>query len=220
MGKTILLVVTSVLVLSAGVVVGRLSAYLPEATGSVSTSSSASTRPTTRPWWGAQLDLSSEQAQQMEAIWSDTRQKMMKLSESRHDLDHQQEQAIRDLFPSDDLKAQYDQLKSNYKTQRADMDTQRQKLIDDANERSRALLTDEQKTKWDAQRKQWHEHRGNGGPGGPSQMNHSTTRPTENNNTGSQADMRNFSESICPQKPTDSNPWDWILGNAYVYPQA
>jgi len=103
------------------------------------------------------------------------------------------------------------------------MDTQRQKLIDDANERSRALLTDEQKTKWDAQRKQWHEHHGNGGPGGPSQMNHSTTRPAENNSTGSQAGITNFPESICPQKPTDSsalseskgNPWDWTHRNVY-----
>jgi len=163
--KIVLLLSTVVLMLGAGVVVGRLSlAPLPP----VAIPQTQPDRP--RPWFD-QLALSAQQRQEMDAIWTDTKQKLHNLSmmDRRRELDRQRDEAIRALLSEQQLSA-YEQINNDFHSRIDQLDKQRQKLIDDANQRSRALLDDNQKKLWDEQSKRMHAH------GGPSTQR-STTGP-------------------------------------------
>lgn len=152
----ILLVPTVVLVLAAGMVIGRISSKLPV----------AATQPTEKPggWFDEQLNLSADQRKQMDAIWGDVRQNMGKTFEGRQTIDKERDQAIRDLL-SDDQKKQYDAIYESYRAKRTEMDKQREKMFADANQRSRALLNEEQQKRWDVLSKE-RQGRGRGGRGG------------------------------------------------------
>ena len=138
------------LVLCAGVVLGRLWAGMPV----------AATPPDKQPSWIAdQLGLAPAQRQQMDAIWAETRQKITKAMDGHRAVDKERDEAIRKLL-TPDQQAQYDQIQAEFHAQRAALDKERDKLIHDANDRSRALLDDAQKKKWDALTKdrEMHEH--------------------------------------------------------------
>lgn len=163
--KIVLLLLTVALVLGAGVVVGRLLAPLPPA----AIPATQPDRP--RPQWFDQLSLSPQQRQQMDAIWDETKQKLhnLNLMDRRRELSEQRDTAIRALL-SPNQQSAYDQIMKDFRAKLDEQDKERQKLIDDANQRSRALLNDDQKKLWDDQSKRPH------GRGGPSTQ-HSTTRP-------------------------------------------
>jgi Spy/CpxP family protein refolding chaperone len=151
------LLMMAVLVLCAGVVVGRLSARL---------SAEISPPPPghTPSWLADQLDLTTDEQQKMDAIWADVKQQMSRDWDKRHDLDRQRDEAVRDLLSNDQL-VQYEEIYETYREKRADMEKTRDGLIKSAEERSRELLTDSQKVQWDQLAKDMHGHRV--GPGGP-----------------------------------------------------
>jgi Spy/CpxP family protein refolding chaperone len=162
--RIILLLSTVVLVLGAGVVVGRLLA--PRAPTAIATTQPDHPRP-----WFDQLQLSSEQRQEMDAIWNDTKQKLHNLNtmDRRHELDKARDMQIRSIL-SAEQQASYDQINADFHAKLDELDKQRQKLIDDANQRSRALLDDNQKKLWDEQSKRPHGR-------GSASTQRSTTRP-------------------------------------------
>jgi Spy/CpxP family protein refolding chaperone len=147
----------AVLVLCAGVVVGRLSARL---------SSEIPPPPPghTPSWLADQLDLTADEQQKMDAIWADVKQQMSRDWDKRHDLDRQRDEAIRNML-TDEQRAKYEEIYDTYRQKRADMEKTRDALIKSAEERSRALLTDSQKVRWDQLAKDMHGH--HPGPGGP-----------------------------------------------------
>ena len=154
----VIFIATVVLVLSAGVVVGRLSAKLPAAV--------PPTRGDPPSWLADQLNLTADQHQRMDAIWAETKQKMDHAFDGRHTLDKEREQAIRALL-TPEQKTAYDKIQSDFRAKRGDAERERDRLIHDAVERSRALLDDGQKKKWDVLTKEMHEHHGpHGGPPG------------------------------------------------------
>lgn len=171
----IIMLVAFVLVMSAGVVVGRLWARLP-----------VETRPQGRSpsWLADQLQLSSDQRQQMDAIWNDTKQQIGALMDHRRGLDREREQAIRNLLTPDQRTA-YDKINDDFRARRSDLDKQREALLRQANERSRALLTETQQKRWDTLTKEMHDHdhdrRGQHGPPGL----RPTTKPAAQNTEGS-----------------------------------
>jgi len=156
---------TVVLMLGAGVVVGRLS-LAPLAPATI-----PQTQPDRPRQWFDQLALSPQQRQEMDAIWSDTKQKLHNLNmmDRRHELDKQRDEAIRALLNEQQL-ASYDQINGDFHAKLDELEKDRQKLIDDANQRSRALLDDNQKKMWDEQSKRM---RGRGS----ASTQRSTTRP-------------------------------------------
>jgi hypothetical protein len=166
-GSKFILLLTIILVLGAGVVVGRLWAKLPL----------VPTPPDKHPSWVAkELDLTAEQQQQMDAIWSETRQKMGNTFEQRRSLDRQRDQEVADLLSTDPkMKAAYDKIMTDARQQRSDLDKVREKLVKDAEERSRALLSEDQKKRWDAMPRGPRDHGPRGG--GPNSTNPST-RPS------------------------------------------
>jgi hypothetical protein len=145
----LILLVTSILFLGAGLAMGRLSARLPGALHAHGMPSS---------WFYDQLKLSDDQRTQIDAIWADMRAQMSKESEKRHDLDHQRDDAVRNLL-TDSQKAAYDKIYADYHAQRQAIEQQRQQILSDADQRSRALLDDTQKAKWDELTKEIHDRR-------------------------------------------------------------
>jgi len=134
----ILLLITCLLVLCAGFVLGRLSVRPPGA-ASVSVG---------HVHWADQLNLTSQQRQQMDAIWAEAHQKLGKVSERRHALDDERDNASRAML--NDLQVpQYDQILDEFRAKRQDFSKERTAILRDAEDRSRALLSN------DSQRKQW-----------------------------------------------------------------
>src|ERR1700761_8020731 len=123
--------IAAILVLSAGLVVGRLwTRLMPSAPGPDHG----------RGWFIEQLNLSSDQRQKMDAIWANTKQQVDKMSDRRHALDKERDEAIRTLLTAEQMAA-YDSIFDIYHTKRAEYDHDRQKLFDDADEQTRKLLT-------------------------------------------------------------------------------
>jgi hypothetical protein len=167
--KGILLLCMVVLTLSAGVVVGWV--WTPLQKVVVATASHNPPRP-----WFEQLELSSDQHKQMDQIWADTRQQMQKLGGARRDLDHQREAAVEAILTPSQRET-FEKINADFAARRNALEKQRDTLISDASVKSRALLDDSQKKKWDELSKDMWRRRG---PGGMSTR--STTRPDEDGN--------------------------------------
>ena len=148
---------TAVLVLCAGVVLGRLSARL-----AVETPPSPQGHPPS--WLQDQLGLSTDQRQQMDAIWAEVKQQMATDRDRRREFDHERDEAIQNLL-SDQQKLVYQEIYNEYHTKRQQMENARDALIKNAEERSRQLLNDSQKVRWDQLSKDMRGHRAGPGPG-------------------------------------------------------
>jgi hypothetical protein len=128
-----------VLVLCAGVVVGRLWNQLPVETKA----------PTSQPSWLAdELQLQPEQREKMDALWTATKAINAKSFERRQALDRERDQAIQQLLTPAEWMA-YDKIIEDFRTKRAALDKERHQLMDETNEKSMALLNDDQKHKWE-----------------------------------------------------------------------
>ncbi|MGD1278164.1 MAG: hypothetical protein ABR964_13205 [Tepidisphaeraceae bacterium] len=163
MRKQIIFIVTAVLVLVAGLAIGWVTA--PYSPGFIFPRHH-------RSWVADQLNLTTQQHQQMDAIWVPMQQKWAEMSDRRRSLSHERDEAIVHLL-NDQQRAAYDKILDDYHAKRDALDKDRQALMHDAVQRSRALLDDSQKAKWDELTKDIHEHRG---PWGPATVR-STTRP-------------------------------------------
>jgi hypothetical protein len=135
-----ILVVTIVLVLGAGVVVGRLWANLPSM-------SHGEDKP---PPSFAKiiLKLTADQDKQMDSIWADVHQKIDETFEQRKTLDREHDQAISALL-SPEQYISYEEIQQEYRDGRGELDKLRQKLVHDGEIKSIALLDAEQKKLWD-----------------------------------------------------------------------
>jgi Spy/CpxP family protein refolding chaperone len=148
----------AVLVLSAGVVVGRLSARLAAEPPPPPPGHSPS-------WLADQLGLSADQRQQIDAIWADVKQQQRyDFEQRRPELAHDRDEAIRDML-TDDQWSEYQEIYEIYREKRQDMDKAQDTRIKTAEERSRALLNDSQKARWDQLAKDMHGHRPGSGSG-------------------------------------------------------
>jgi Spy/CpxP family protein refolding chaperone len=171
--KAILILVLTVLALSAGMVLGWVWTPLQKF-------ESARGPHNPRPWFD-QLALSPDQQQQMDKIWTDTRQNRQKMFERFRDLDKQRDQQIQGLL-TEDQRSTYEKIIAAYHAGREQLNKDREAMIDDANAKSRALLDDSQKAKWDILSKEMRSRRGQGN----SATQHSTTMPSREESQGEQ----------------------------------
>jgi Spy/CpxP family protein refolding chaperone len=155
--RKIVFLMTTALVLCAGVVLGRLWAQLPARMPEHGQGPS---------WIADQLDLTAEQRQQMDAVWAQTKSKLDQSGDQRHEADKQRDAAVMALLTTPQQTA-YEKIMSDYHGKRTELDKQREGLIQDAEASSRALLDDSQKARWDELTKQMHAHHGPHWPGGP-----------------------------------------------------
>lgn len=113
--------------------------------------SGPTTRPTTRgsSWLVAELDLTSEQQEQMRQIWSETVGRgRRQVEEQRRQLRQERDRAIEELF-GEELKPKYEQILRDYAQRNSELDRQWRSMYQEAVERTRQILTDEQRARYD-----------------------------------------------------------------------
>ena len=126
---------------------------------------------TTRPahrgsWLTSELGLSPDQQKQMDKIWSETAGRgRREIEERRRQIRIERDEALAGLVRPDD-KPRYEKILEHYHQQQRALESEMRANFESAVERTKALLTPEQRAKYDAllKRHQW--DRGNrGGPG-------------------------------------------------------
>jgi len=156
--SNLVLVSTAALLVSAGVMAGRVSdqwspRQLPPPERS-------------RNWLVDQLKLSSDQRQKMDGIWSDTHKQIEQAFDHRRELVKHREQAVLNLL-TDSQRAAYEKINTDFHAQNDELFKQREALMQSANDQSRALLDPDQQKKWDMLTKEMKDRHGpqGGGPG-------------------------------------------------------
>ena len=175
MKTKLLILVGFVLAFAAGMVVGAGRRDVTTSSAASPNGNAPTTNPSTRPsrhrgFLAAELNLTPEQQEQMNQIWSETaRRGGRERDDERRQLRKEREDAIAALIRAED-RAKYDQVLSSYTQQMESLDGQQRANFQAAVERTKQLLTPEQRTKYEAllSRNQWGGQRGPGGPpGGP-----------------------------------------------------
>jgi hypothetical protein len=165
-----------ILVMAAGVSVGRLSWTFVQPASTQTPARSDHHRPS----WVTILNLTPDQQQQVDAIWKSTKPQMEMVTENRANLSKERDAAILGLFSPDQAVA-YEKILGDYHAEVAASDKAQQTILEDSNAKTRALLDEAQQKKWDVMVKEQKEHwrHGSGGSrmGTKASSNASTTQP-------------------------------------------
>ena len=176
---TKLVVITGfVVAFVAGLLVGIES----QQTSVASPSPTPATRPSNRHggWMASELNLTPQQQEQLDKIWSETaRSRMHEADDRRHELRTQRDDAILSLIPAE-KKADYDAAIAKYKEQTSALDHEMKQNFDEAVRRTKEILTPEQRPKYEEwlSRHQPGDRGPRGGPGGPGDRGHDRSHPT------------------------------------------
>jgi hypothetical protein len=180
--REIVLLATVVLVMCAGIVVGRLSV---KSSSQSSSATNPATNPTSRPARVSIasmpdiLQVSPDQRAKMDAIWQHAGDVMRKLEADRRQLETEHNQKILALFTPEQL-AEYNKINGDYSAGQKELNSERGKTMSDADKQTVAILDDKQREKYDQLRYRMNgtnENRGRRGmPGGPA-TRRSSTRP-------------------------------------------
>ncbi len=142
-----------VLALFAGIALGMLTARIPQTHEA-------------RSWMSDELNLSSEQRDQMRAIWQDMMKNRSRDWEARRSLEKQRSEDIVALL-TPEQKEKYDQINQDFAKSTQEMQKQREQAFADAQEKTKAILTPEQREKYEQLMQKRRDNPGPGGPGGP-----------------------------------------------------
>lgn len=107
-----------------------------------------------RSWLADQLHLTDAQRQQMQKIWSDAMSKSHDQAiEKRRELQQQRASAIRDLLtPAQQI--QFEKIEKQYEQESADLQKERGRAVQEAVARTKEILNDQQRAKYDELLKQ------------------------------------------------------------------
>lgn len=138
------------LTFAAGLVVGMRAGPVRSADPADPAPPTAADRPTTRPGWlTSELQLTTEQQQQMRAIWSEAaRHGGRDQDEKRRQLRRERDAAIAALV-GEDHKASYDAIVKAYADGMAQLEAEWRARFQRAVEQTRAILTPEQQAKYE-----------------------------------------------------------------------
>jgi hypothetical protein len=159
MGKTrFILTLLFVLTLSSGVVAGMLVNRWPAATTSGGDAGSethandgpgpATTASAPRTPLGHELRLSDDQSSRMRTIWESARTKADSCYDRARDLQQRRDEAFFGLL-TDEQKARYARIQEQYNKDVANLWAERETAFNDAVERTKAILDDPQKKRYD-----------------------------------------------------------------------
>lgn len=96
-----------------------------------------------------ELDLTSEQAEKIRAIWSGVREALGPgRTEARRALETEREEAVRALLTKDQV-ARYDQVLEAFRRKREQMAEERKRRFDKAAEQTKEVLTEAQRLKYE-----------------------------------------------------------------------
>ena len=127
-------------------------------------------------WLANELNLTTDQRDQMRTIWSEAMGSVSKQRERRAALAQERDQAILALL-SDAQQAQYDAIQQEYVRKTDELSQERKRAFDDAIEQTKRILTPEQATKYDELLKKQRERGAGGGPPGFRGPRHRHTAP-------------------------------------------
>ena len=132
--KTIL-TIAFILAMGAGVAVGMLGARYPE---------------THRPksWLGDELNLSAEQREQMREIWQDASKSRSRDWERRRAFEREKNEAIVALL-TEEQKAKHDEINRQFAQKMQEHQQQRELAMQDAIERTKQILTPQQRERYE-----------------------------------------------------------------------
>lgn len=100
-------------------------------------------------WLARELDLTPQQQERMKAIWSDMdRDSWRDAGDRRREMQRQRDDAVRALLPEDKL-AEFDRINDSWQQQMTQMGEQRRKMFQDAVEKTKQILDERQRTKYD-----------------------------------------------------------------------
>ena len=118
-------------------------------------------------WLADELHLSPQQQEQMKTIWSQGMPRA-DFSDRRRAMQTERDAAIALLIPAEQ-KAAYEKIIADYNAQKEALDRQRSKAFQEMIDRTKQILTDTQRTKYEEMLKRdEHRHGPPGGaPGGP-----------------------------------------------------
>ena len=133
-----LLVMLTILAVGAGVVAGMVVSRLP-APAKAATGQSALAQ---------ELQLSAQQSEEMRTIWEGVRDKVRTGYESADRLNRQRDQAIQAML-TPEQKAQFEKLTRDFADRFTDLRKDRDAAFAQAVEKTRKLLSDEQRQKYD-----------------------------------------------------------------------
>lgn len=123
-------------------------------------------------WLATQLNLTAQQQEQMREIWSQAMQHNEPgAGDRRHMLQKERDDAMVRLIPAEQ-KAAYDKIQADYAAKVDAMNRDRSKAYQDAVEKTKAILNEEQRQKYDELLKKVDHHHGprgaaGAGPDGP-----------------------------------------------------
>jgi Spy/CpxP family protein refolding chaperone len=145
--KQIVLIGLTVLALSAGVVVGMVASRLPAARDAADADPTVDASDQSAGL-AEQLNLTPSQAEQMRSIWEAVRNELRTSFESAEAL---QKQRDADVFAmlSDEQKARFESISKRYGERFTALREERDAAFRRAVERTRKLLNDEQRAKYD-----------------------------------------------------------------------
>ena len=141
-GIETLLIGLTVLALSAGVVAGMLATRLPV------TTTTAGAGPGPGDALCEQLQLDAHQREQMREIWEGVKSRARDSYNDAQDLQHQRDQAILGML-SDEQKAKFEKLSKDFADRYASLAEDRKKIFDEAVEKTRKMLNDQQRRQYD-----------------------------------------------------------------------
>lgn len=113
---------------------------------------------TNRSWLSSQLNLTPSQEQQMRQIWSEAATAQADNRQYR-ELDRQRSESIRALL-TPEQRSQLDQINRDHDAQVAALNAQRDHIVQEANAKTREILDDQQRLKFDEIENAHGHHRG------------------------------------------------------------
>jgi Spy/CpxP family protein refolding chaperone len=132
-----MLIVTFLVVFAAGAAVGRLWSAPPRH------------RTSRASWLAQELKLSPEQQKSIELIWAAAMRESRKAQEDRRNTQRKERDEAVQALLTEEQKAQYQQIMSDYDRAREESSTERKTAFDDAVARTKSILTEEQREKYD-----------------------------------------------------------------------
>lgn len=157
-------------------------------------------------WLSSELGLTKAQEEEMLKIWGNLgRPAGPEQQDRRHALSDQRDESIRKLIPAEKQK-EYELILENHSKQMAELSEQRHKQFEIAVEKTKAILTEQQRTKYDAILAKRLEGRRGPGGSGPGMMGHgwsrqssqsqpATTQPTVSGTPATQSATTSNSEN-------------------------
>lgn len=150
-----ILIIAFLVVFAAGLMVGMVR-------GRSTATAVINAHPDRASFLTAQLNLTPDQEEKMHKIWSEVMKNGPGGGQHVGELDKERDDAIRAML-SEDQKSRYDQIVHEYRAKADAMRAEMHRRIDEAERRTREILTDSQRVKFDEITRERHNRQHEGG---------------------------------------------------------